>query len=160
MKRLLPLALLAAVPLAACGSGADAPPHHIVASAPVEAQPDGRTIITLPPITAADVRSVDVRPVVYRASRRAPRPRPVAVPTGGIWAALARCESGGNPRSVSSSGTYFGAFQFSLGTWHSLGFGGNPVDYPYETQLAAAQTLQARSGWGQWPVCARSLGLR
>jgi hypothetical protein len=82
------------------------------------------------------------------------------VPSGDIWAALARCESGGNPRAVSSSGSYFGAFQFSLNTWHGLGYSGNPIDYPYETQLAAAQKLQARSGWGQWPVCARKLGLR
>ena len=37
---------------------------------------------------------------------------------------------------------------------------GNPVDYDYGTQLAAAQRLQARSGWGQWPHCARRLGLR
>jgi hypothetical protein len=26
--------------------------------------------------------------------------------------------------------------------------------------LAVAKRLQARSGWGQWPVCARKMGLR
>ena len=97
-----------------------------------------------------------------RASRSAPRAtteRP-ALPAGDIWAALARCESGGNPRAVGGGGRYFGAFQFSLGSWRATGMSGNPVDYDYATQLAAAQRLQARSGWGQWPHCARRLGLR
>ena len=77
----------------------------------------------------------------------------------GIWRALAVCESGGNPRSVSASGRYRGAFQFSLSTWHSLGMGGDPIDHSYAVQLDAAKRLQARSGWGQWPSCARQLGL-
>jgi hypothetical protein len=79
---------------------------------------------------------------------------------GDIWGALARCESGGNPRAVGGGGRYFGAFQFTVGTWHSLGYGGNPVDYDYATQLVAAQRLVARSGWGQFPACSRRLGLR
>lgn len=80
--------------------------------------------------------------------------------SGDIWGALARCESGGNPRAVGGGGRYFGAFQFSLGTWRGLGYSGNPVDHPYSTQLEAAQRLVARSGWGQFPHCARRLGLR
>ena len=91
-----------------------------------------------------------------RVSRSAPRVRPAS---GDVWAALARCESGGNPRAVSSTGKYRGAFQFSIATWQSLGFGGDPIDHSYEVQLQAAQKLQARSGWGQWPSCARKLGL-
>jgi hypothetical protein len=77
-----------------------------------------------------------------------------------VWAALSRCEAGGRSDAVSRSGNYFGAFQFSLGTWHGLGMAGNPIDYSYDVQLGVAQRLQARSGWGQWPVCARKLGLR
>lgn len=95
------------------------------------------------------------RTTTTRASRSAPGPRP----TGDIWAALARCESGGNPRAVSSSGRYRGAFQFSLATWQSIGYSGDPIDHPYAVQLQAAQKLQAQSGWGQWPSCARQLGL-
>lgn len=154
MKRLLPLALMAAVFSAACGSGADAPRHIVASAPPAAAEPaaEAKPVVTLPPITAAQTR-----PVAYRASRAGTRTRAV---TGDVWTALARCESGGNPRAVSSSGTYFGAFQFSLSTWRSLGYSGNPIDHPYETQLAAAHKLQARSGWGQWPVCARKLGLR
>lgn len=81
-------------------------------------------------------------------------------PAGDVWAALAACESGGNPSARSASGRYFGAFQFSLATWRSLGYGGNPADHSFEVQLQAAQRLQARSGWGQWPRCSRRLGLR
>ena len=77
----------------------------------------------------------------------------------GVWQRLAECESHNNPRAVSSSGKYRGAFQFSIPTWRSLGYSGDPIDHPYATQLQAAKRLQARSGWGQWPSCARRLGL-
>lgn len=75
------------------------------------------------------------------------------------WAALAKCESGGNPRAVSASGTYYGLFQFSLSTWRAMGGSGLPSDASPAEQLQRAQALQARSGWGQWPACARKLGL-
>lgn len=108
----------------------------------------------------------DLRPTTTerRVSRGAPRkptatPRPKVRPTGDIWWQLALCESGGDPRAVSSSGTYRGAFQFSLRTWRSVGMAGDPIQFDYGTQLIAAKRLQARSGWGQWPSCARKLGL-
>jgi hypothetical protein len=88
------------------------------------------------------------------------RPRYAGPVNDGVFAAIARCESGGRPDAVSRSGRYFGAFQFSIGTWQSMGMSGSPVDYPYGVQLEAAKRLQARSGWGQWPVCSRKLGLR
>lgn len=108
-------------------------------------------------------RERQARAAAAQASRSAKRgavERPVVTVSGDIWGALARCESGGNPRAVGGGGRYFGAFQFSLGSWRAVGMSGNPVDYDYATQLAAAQRLQARSGWGQWPHCSRRLGLR
>lgn len=78
---------------------------------------------------------------------------------GDVWGALAQCESGGNPRAVSSNGLYYGLFQFSLGTWAAMGGSGLPSDASPEEQLQRAQALQARSGWGQWPACAAKLGL-
>lgn len=98
--------------------------------------------------------------VPVRASRAAARPRFAGPITDDVWAALSRCEAGGRPDAVSRSGKYFGAFQFSLATWHGIGMPGNPIDFPYEVQLEAAKRLQARSGWGQWPTCSRKLGLR
>jgi uncharacterized protein YabE (DUF348 family) len=95
------------------------------------------------------------------------RARPVATSTGGaavsvgggVWDALAQCESGGNPAAVSANGLYYGLFQFSLPTWRAMGGSGLPSEASPGEQLERAQALQARSGWGQWPACARKLGL-
>jgi hypothetical protein len=90
-----------------------------------------------------------------------PRPRPVVTPrpaTSDAWAALRRCESGGNYAEDTGNG-YYGAYQFNLGTWKSLGYGGLPSQAPPALQDQAARALQARRGWGQWPSCSRRLGL-
>jgi multidrug efflux pump subunit AcrA (membrane-fusion protein) len=79
-------------------------------------------------------------------------------PTGGVWLELRECESGGNYAEDSGNG-YYGAYQFALSTWYGLGFSGLPSDASPATQDEAAQELQARSGWGQWPACAAELGL-
>ncbi len=75
------------------------------------------------------------------------------------FARLRQCESGGN-YSINTGNGYSGAYQFSAGTWRSLGFGGLPYQASPATQDQAARQLQARSGWGQWPACSRKLGLR
>ena len=82
-----------------------------------------------------------------------------SAPTEGVWAALAQCESGGNPSIVSSNGLYHGLYQFTVSTWQAMGGSGLPSQAPAEEQTMRAQMLQARSGWGQWPACARKLGL-
>ena len=117
------------------------------------------TAETIPPTTTTTAPPPPPT-VPPRASRALVRPRYAGPITNDIWAALARCESGGRPDAVSRSGKYYGAFQFSLPTWHSMGMPNRPIDYPYEVQLEAAKRLQARSGWGQWPTCSRKLGLR
>jgi hypothetical protein len=71
---------------------------------------------------------------------------------------IALCESSGNP-SLDTGNGFYGAFQFALATWRSLGLEGKPSDYSYEEQKAAAMKLQALRGWGQWPACARKYGL-
>jgi resuscitation-promoting factor RpfB len=90
------------------------------------------------------------------------KPKPVATtssvaPTsdGLNWAALAKCESGGNPRAVNPAG-YYGLYQFSLSTWHSVGGSGSPLDASASEQTGRAQTLYARGGAGQWG-CGRHL---
>lgn len=77
---------------------------------------------------------------------------------GGVWAALRECESGGNYAENTGNG-YYGAYQFSLATWEGLGYTGLPSNAAPPVQDAAAQRLQAMSGWGQWPACAAKLGL-
>ncbi len=81
-----------------------------------------------------------------------------SVPTGDVWAALAQCESGGNPATNTGNG-YYGMYQFSLSTWQSVGGTGLPSDASAAEQTKRAQILQARAGWGQWPHCAAKLGL-
>jgi hypothetical protein len=94
----------------------------------------------------------------------APKPKPVAAPAprpadDSIWQRLRNCEAGGRYDRNSGNG-YYGAYQFSAGTWRSLGYKGLPHQAPAEVQDEAARKLQARSGWGQWPACARRIGAR
>jgi len=76
-----------------------------------------------------------------------------------VWAKLAQCESGGNPRTNTGNG-FYGMYQFTLETWQSLGGTGYPHEADAATQTAMAKKLQAQAGWGQWPGCADKLGLR
>jgi hypothetical protein len=71
---------------------------------------------------------------------------------------LRMCESGGNYRT-NTGNSYYGAYQFALGTWRGLGYGGYPHQASPATQDAAARRLQAMRGWSPWPGCARMLGL-
>lgn len=73
------------------------------------------------------------------------------------WPALARCESGGNPRAVSSTGRYRGLYQFSMATWQSVGGQGDPIDNSAGEQTYRAKVLYKRSGAGQWPHCGKYL---
>jgi len=75
-----------------------------------------------------------------------------------VWAALAQCESGGNPTTNTGNG-FYGLYQFSLSTWQAMGGTGYPHEADVATQTAMAKKLQAQSGWGQWPHCAAQLGL-
>lgn len=79
-------------------------------------------------------------------------------PTSGVWAALAECESGGDPTTNTGNG-YYGLYQFSLPTWQAMGGSGLPSEASAAEQTMRAQMLQEQSGWGQWPACAAKLGL-
>ena len=73
------------------------------------------------------------------------------------WAALADCESGGNPNAVNPAGPYYGLYQFSASTWHSVGGSGIPTDYGSGEQTLRAKKLYQKAGAGQWPVCGKKL---
>jgi len=68
-------------------------------------------------------------------------------------ARIARCESGGDPTAVSSSGQYRGKYQFSRATWRDLGGRGDPAAAPESVQDAMAAKLLAQRGTSPWPVC-------
>ena len=82
-----------------------------------------------------------------------------AVASGSVWDQLARCESGGN-WAINTGNGYYGGVQFSLATWRGVGGSGLPSENSREEQIARAEILLARSGWGQWPACSAKLGLR
>jgi uncharacterized protein YabE (DUF348 family) len=73
------------------------------------------------------------------------------------WAALAECESGGNPKAVNKSGPYYGLYQFSLSTWRAQGGSGLPTEASAAEQTKRAQILYSKSGDSPWPVCGAKL---
>lgn len=73
-------------------------------------------------------------------------------PTAEQWGALRFCESS-LTYSINTGNGYFGAYQFDLPTWRSVGGVGNPADAPAEEQDARARLLYARRGAQPWPVC-------
>ena len=81
-----------------------------------------------------------------------------AIPAS-VWAALRKCESGGN-YAINSGNGYYGAYQFAAGTWRKLGYAGLPHEASPATQDEAARKLQNQQGWAPWPACTRKLGLR
>lgn len=99
-----------------------------------------------------------VTKVVAYGTKPKPRvARSVAGADGLNWAALARCESGGNPRAVSSGGHYRGLYQFALSTWHGVGGSGDPIDASSAEQTYRAKLLYRRAGRSAWPTCGRYL---
>jgi uncharacterized protein YabE (DUF348 family) len=85
------------------------------------------------------------------------RPYSVAGADGLNWGALANCESGGNPRAVSSGGTYRGLYQFTMGTWQGVGGSGDPIDASSSEQTYRAKLLYKKRGRSPWPVCGKYL---
>lgn len=71
---------------------------------------------------------------------------------------LGTCEAGMNPARNSGNG-YYGAFQFSYGTWKSMGTGYERADMaPLEVQKDAVQRLLQRSSiYTQFPGCSRKM---
>ena len=75
------------------------------------------------------------------------------------FANLRQCEAGGDYGANTGNG-YYGAYQFSLETWQSLGYGGYPHEAAPEYQDEAAYRLWQQQGWDPWPSCADELGYR
>jgi hypothetical protein len=101
---------------------------------------------------------------VHRASRsrrvslpRQTRSKPVQRHVGPLnWTALARCESGGNPRTNTGNG-FYGLYQFDLQTWRGVGGKGLPSDASAQEQTYRAWLLYQDRGRKPWPVCGKYL---
>lgn len=67
---------------------------------------------------------------------------------------IAQCESGGDPRAVSSNGLYRGKFQFSRSTWKAVGGrGSDPAEASEAHQDRMALRLYRQQGVAPWPAC-------
>lgn len=99
-------------------------------------------------------RPATIASAVVPAAQAAP-----SAPTGSVWDSLAQCESGSRWDYNGGSG-FDGGIQFLPSTWNAMKTGyAYAWQAPRDVQIDAGMRLQARSGWGQWPACARKLGL-
>ncbi|WP_146845930.1 resuscitation-promoting factor [Cellulomonas terrae] len=118
--------------------------------------------VTQAPVDEVLSVGTKARPVVTKAPTTSAPATGSPVTAGGSadslnWAALAKCESGGNPTIVSSTGKYHGLYQFSVSTWQAVGGAGLPSAASADEQTARAKMLYNRSGAGQWPHCGKYL---
>lgn len=109
--------------------------------------PHAERAVALAEITLLGVRQAEA---AARAARDA------AALGGDKWANLRRCESGGN-YAVNSGNGFYGAYQFDLQTWRSVGGTGLPSDAPAWEQDARARALYSSRGAQPWPICGRYL---
>ena len=70
-----------------------------------------------------------------------------------LLAAIAKCESGGDPTAVSGGGRYRGKYQFTRSTWRSVGGSGDPAQASEAEQDRRAEILMKTAGPSQWPAC-------
>ncbi|AWB82288.1 resuscitation-promoting factor [Corynebacterium yudongzhengii] len=85
-----------------------------------------------------------------------------AVANGGVWDRLAQCESGGN-WSIDTGNGFSGGLQFHPQTWAAYGgtaYAPTAAQASREQQIAVAEKVQAGQGWGAWPACTASMGIR
>lgn len=105
------------------------------------------------PKAASNMRYVQKQAKINRDKRKLEERRRQAVPPQ--LAAIAQCESHGDPRAISANGTYRGKYQFSFSTWASVGGKGDPAQASEAEQDRRAAILYRTGGPGHWPVCGR-----
>lgn len=112
------------------------------------------------PVAAVVTQKQATNPNKQQPRRAAAQPQAVSSPTNGnVWDQLAKCESGGN-WSINTGNGYAGGLQFSQSSWKAVGGSGLASQASREEQIARAESLKARQGWGAWPACSSKLGLR
>jgi peptidoglycan hydrolase-like protein with peptidoglycan-binding domain len=81
-----------------------------------------------------------------------------ADPSANDWYRLRMCESGNN-YSINTGNDHYGAYQFDLSTWRSVGGSGYPYQASPGEQDARALILYRERGWQPWQ-CAAIVGLQ
>ncbi len=80
-----------------------------------------------------------------------------ADPSADDWYQLRMCESS-NRYDINTGNGYYGAYQFDLPTWRSVGGSGYPHEASPSEQDYRALALYRQRGWSPW-VCAYLVGL-
>ncbi len=124
-------------------------------SSPVDNDTDAQQQTASPATQATPVMDSETEP--QQSSSPSTNIAP-AVASGSIWDELAQCESSGNWAANTGNG-YYGGLQFTLSSWQSVGGTGYPNQASRDEQIMRAQMLQAKQGWGAWPVCSTKIGL-
>lgn len=133
-----------------------APTEQLASRAVAVAQP----VVQQPRAAATQAQPRAVTQKRTTAARPAAQPQAVAqTADAGVWDRLAQCESGGN-WSINTGNGYYGGLQFSAGSWRGVGGSGTANQASKAEQIARAEALKARQGWGAWPACSAKLGLR
>lgn len=128
-------------------------------------EPTSSLVPTTSQVPQQPSQPVVQEPVVSEPVPEAPQPSaaPVAeVASGSVWDSIAQCESGGN-WAINTGNGYYGGLQFNPGTWNAYGGGqyaATADQATREQQIAVAEKVQAAQGWGAWPACTASLGIR
>ena len=91
---------------------------------------------------------------IQRVRRHIRDQRAVAAGVKAVLERIAACESHGNPRAIGGGGAFRGKYQFTYGTWASVGGEGDPAAAPEAEQDRRAAILLKRTGGSAWPVCA------
>jgi LysM repeat protein len=128
-------------------------PSNSVAAAQAAAAPAPAPVAA--PVAAPAPAPVAAAPVRTYTPPVAAAP---AVSGGSVWDSLAACESGGN-WAINTGNGFYGGLQFTLSSWQAVGGSGYPNQASREEQIARAEMLKARQGWGAWPACSAKLGL-
>jgi hypothetical protein len=94
---------------------------------------------------AAPMQAAPANRSVHRSA-----PANYAAGSAGIFERIRQRESGGNYAANTGNG-YYGAYQFSLGTWRGVGGSGLPSEASPAEQDMRAQMLYERRGCSPWP---------
>jgi len=108
-----------------------------------------------------ELQSVQLQPAVAEIIAQGTAPAPKSSNLNSWLLALRSCESGGNYADDTGNG-YYGAYQFSLGTWERLGLSGLPSSAPPAVQDQAIVENTNRSSGGiasQNPGCYERTGI-
>lgn len=142
---------------AGCGGGNSASEEGtkvaLVTETPVSVSTSTTVIQPEQPTTTVTVEP-EPTTVPTTAPPETTRPRPVVTfpPRSSTLASIRACESGGD-YTINTGNGYYGAYQFSLSTWQSVGGSGYPHLASPAEQDMRAQIMIDSGRRGEWPSC-------